>query len=239
MNYRSTLNESHEAAGIAYNTACVYALGKLDEGLWNDVQRKCERSEFSAMEWEATPKLVHMKGPRGKEALRFAWQDRTGVYLRFRSGPKPPVYSSVALLKASVYEPFEFLRARLAGPFLAARKPLKNNWQGRGLHVGSLERSVSALLVIESLTAEQRRLRIIDVQPDQGSAKHEFTITSALSADDEQAERAAFGRLVDSGEIIPEPTINTLLLLGSRASAPALGDQPSTAGGGCPSFVSI
>jgi hypothetical protein len=218
MKYRSTLSESHEADGIAYNTACIYAIGELNEAHWEDVRRKCERSEFAAMEWESTPKLVCLKGARGKEALRFAWQDASGAYLRFRAGPRPPVYSSVALLKASVHDSLDFIRHRLTGTFLAARKPMKNNWQGRGLHVGSVASSFSALLVIESLAADQRRLRIIDVQPDQNSAKHEFTLTTVLSPEEQQLEREAFRQLIETAQIIPAPTINTLLVLGQRAA---------------------
>jgi hypothetical protein len=239
MKYRSTLNESLEAAGIAYNTACIYAIGELNDAHWEDVRRKSERSEFARMDWEPTPKLVSLKGARGKEALRFAWMDASGAYLRFRSGPRAPVYSSVALLKATVHEPLEFIRQRLSGTFLAARKPMKSNWQGRGLHVGSLESSFSALLVIEPLDADQRRLRILDVQPEGRGVRHELTRTTALSPDEEAAQREVFREFVETAAVIPEPTINTLLLFGSRLGASVLVDQSSGACAGCPASVSI
>lgn len=239
MKYRSTLNDSHEAAGIAYNTACIYAIGELNDAHWEDVRRKCERSELARMEWDPAPKLVSLKGARGKEVLRFARVDASGAYLSFRAGPRPPVYSSVALLKATVHEPLDFIRQRLSGTFLAARKPVKNNWQGRGLHVGSLESSFSALLVIEALSAEQRRLRIVDVQPEGRGVRHELTLTTALSPDEETAEREAFREFVETAQIIPEPAINTLLLFGRRLSASAFVGPSLDSGSGRPAFVSL
>ncbi len=203
MQYRITSSETFEAEGIAYDTAAIYAVGAINDPLFQDIQQMCQRKEFASRPWHPAPRLIHITGPNGKQVIRFAQIDSSGIYLRFYAKPKQPVYSSLALLKATAHDPLDYIRQHLASPVIHASKPSKNSQKGTGILIGDVDSYISSLLIVES-----DRVRTMDVQPQERGSGREFTIVKPADATATASTRADFNRIIESSHIVPDHVFN-------------------------------
>jgi hypothetical protein len=201
MTYTSSENETHEANHIAYNAAAIYVVGKIDDALFDEVAKK----DFRSVTWSDTQSLIHITGPSDKQTIRFAQLDTSGRYLRFFAKPQHPVYSSLPLLRATPYEPLAFLRQHLAGSIIRIKKPLDKNKTATGLLIGKgSDAYISALLVVEA-----ERLFVMDAQPVERGAKHEFTYIFPVDDAAASATRSTFLRIADASRVLDNCRFNT------------------------------
>lgn len=200
MTYKKSDDAAHEANHIAYNTAAIYTIGKIDDTLFTEVADK----NFSSLSWVSSQRVIQITGPSNKTAIRFGQVDETGRYLRFYGKPQHPTYSSLPLLRATAHDHLDFLRRNLSMPVIQTKKFFESNKTAVGLAIGDATAYISPLLV-----AEDDRLYVVDIQPIERGAGHEFTVVSAVDAATEAATRAAFDRICKTRKVLETCRFNT------------------------------
>lgn len=200
MTYKKSDDAAHEANHIAYNTAAIYTIGKIDDTLFNEVAE----TNFGSVNWTPSQSLILISGPSNKTAIRFAQVDETGRYLRFYGKPQHPTYSSLPLLRATAHDPIDFLRRHLSNSVIRTKKFSGNNKTAVGLAIGDSTAYISPLLV-----AEDERLYVVDIQPIERGAGHEFTDVSAVDLATEAATKAAFDRICKTRKVLESYRFNT------------------------------
>lgn len=145
-----------ENHGIGLVSGASYVLASINDVLLDDLKAV----DFSMVHWQPHPKLVVVKGARGKLLIRFARVDESGRFLEFKPALKKPTFASVALLNAEVHDPVDFVVSNTNAPIRRIRK-IRKKKSIAGIHIGDESASYSSLLSIDD-----GRLIATDIEPD-------------------------------------------------------------------------
>ncbi len=156
----------------------TYVIGTWD----NNELRRLQNENFAKLRWNPACRLIVVNGPNGKLVIRFGVLDNSGKFIRLKEPLKQPVHVSVALLRATIHDPADFILENLSNPVRRARKIAKGI-ERVGLIIGDETKNYSSLLSIEGDT-----LFSTDVEPRvAGSTGAEATVVREV--EEAEAER--------------------------------------------------
>jgi hypothetical protein len=200
MKYTFAAAREFEDRGIGLLASASYVLGNLDDNLLSEL----EQQDFQKMTWLPATELIVINGPNGKLVIRFGNLDQSGTFLRFKVVLKKPCYASIALLRATLHDPIEFVSQHLSNPIRRAHKVAKDV-ELIGLLIGDETKHYSSLLSVEP-----GRIISTDIEPRvAGGAGKEATVIKAVEGEESEKTRESIRALLTNARLLPHSPYTT------------------------------
>ncbi|MBA3352569.1 MAG: hypothetical protein H0U23_09130 [Blastocatellia bacterium] len=204
MKYSLGAARDYEGRGIGLLAGASYVVGSWDD----DELRMLEKQDFAELHWNPACRLIVVNGPNKKLVIRFGIVDTSEKFIRLKEPLKRPVHASVALLRAKVHDPVEFIFQHIADPVRRGHKVAKG-FERVGLLIGDETKPYSSLLSIDG-----SKLIATDIEPRvAGPTGAEATVIKPVKDEEAQRVREHFKAVLPEARFVFESpyTTNTQL----------------------------